>query len=240
MKQTTIAWTNSTINLAWGCTKVSSGCRNCYMFRLSRQFGKDPENVQLMTAGKNQEIFNKKVKEAGKYIFINSMSDTFHSDISDFTREKWFYWMSQFPEKQFQILTKRYRSMYQYFLTHKCPSNCWLGVSVEDRPTAKERIPVLQRIDCKIRFISFEPLLGTVCDDNGYLDLSNIQWVIVGGESDHSSPRIMNLKHAEEIRIMCNSAHHNIPFFFKQVGGKGGDGAGGNILNGKVYQGMPA
>ena len=232
MKKTSIAWTNSTINLAWGCTKVSSGCKNCYMFRLSRQFGKDPETVTIMAAGKNQNLFNKKVKEAGKYIFINSMSDTFHDEIGDATREQWFNWMAEFPEKQFQILTKRPEIMKKFFETRSCPDNCWLGTSVENNQTLS-RLDILREINCNIHFISFEPLLEEI----PFFDPTNIQWVIVGGESDSTNPRIMKPEWADSLRYQCEI--ESIPFFFKQMGGKGADGAGGDVLNGRCYKEIP-
>jgi protein gp37 len=234
--KTSIGWTDSTINLSWGCTKVSSGCKNCYMFRLSERFGKDPEKVVIIVD--TYDKFKKKLKGTGKRVFINSMSDTFHETISDEQINEWFTWMFAHPEHQFQILTKRIRRMLEFFKHHDCPANCWLGTSVENVYTAHTRIPILQDINsgCRVRFVSFEPLLEDPTID-GHINLENIQWIIVGGESDYHHPREMNPYWAWRLKLLCEE--YDIPFFFKQQGGKGGDNAGGCILLEKEYKEFP-
>lgn len=232
-KQTSIAWTESTLNLAWGCTKVSAGCEHCYMFRLSRQFGRNPEKVQLM----NLANAEKKIAGLGKLVFVNSMSDTFHESISDETIHDWMDMFERHADHQFQILTKRIGRVSSYVKEWgMLPSNVWIGTSVEDHWHAF-RIKTLQAIPHKgVKFVSFEPLLSSVEGVN----LRGIQWAIVGGESGLKSenPRGMNPEWAIEIMRACR--YYGTAFFFKQHGGIGGDGAGGNLLDGKVYHEMPA
>ena len=223
---TSIGWTDSTINLVWGCTKVSEGCENCYMFRLSKQFGRNPEVIEYLKAGQHKEEFDKKVFQSGKRIFVNSMSDTFHESIPFPIITSWLEWMKDHPEKQFQVLTKRIgRARKIINGIGGVADNIWIGTSVENN-SHLFRIDTLSKIKAKIKFISFEPLLEEI--DVMNLWLENIQWVIVGGESDSKNPRIMNPYWAWQIYNTCKE--FDIPFFFKQIGGVGGDGAGGCIL----------
>lgn len=232
-KLTSIAWTESTLNLAWGCSKVSAGCKNCYMFRLSKQFGRNPEKVQLMDL-KNAE---KKIRTLGKLVFVNSMSDTFHESIQDEVIEDWMDLFTCHADHQFQILTKRIGRVRNFIKDWGVlPQNVWLGTSVEDR-WHTHRIKTLQSIKHEgIKFISFEPLLSFM----GKLDLQGIQWAIVGGESGTKAenPRPMNPEWANDIMDQCTE--QGVAFFFKQHGGIGGDGAGGDLLNGYRYHEMPA
>ena len=217
-KITTISWTKSTLNLSWGCTKVTSECEQCYMFRMSPFYGRDPSFVNILAATK--ERTEKKIREVGGLVFVNSMSDTFHNKIPNSVRDIWFEAFRNHPEKHFQILTKRPAKALDYFKSRAVPENCWIGVSVGIKKTIP-RIDILRRIDCKIRFISFEPLL----EDLGSVDLTNIQWGIVGGESDRSKPRIMRPEWAAS--LMNQLKEQRVAAFFKQMGGKGGSGAGG-------------
>jgi protein gp37 len=208
------------------------------MFRLSERFGKDPEKLVIIID--TYDKFKKKLKGTGKRIFINSMSDTFHESIPEEQINKWFDWMAMHPEHEFQILTKRAFRMQDYFRNHNCPANVWLGTSVESKLTTF-RIQLLQDISsgCRIRFVSFEPLLEDVIETayKKQLNLQNIQWVIVGGESDYYHPREMNPYWGWRLKELCEQ--YDIPFFYKQQGGKGGDGAGGCLLLEKEYKEFP-
>ena len=159
--------------------------------------------------------------------------------------ESWFAMMEKYPQHQYIILTKRINRAYNYFKTHECPDQCWIGTSVEDAGQI-HRIEKLKKIKTKIRFVSFEPLLADIPS----IDLSGLQWVIVGGESDQSAPREFKEEWAIHIRDACKE--HKIPFFYKQFGGKRKkyeenlDGTfkknkvwGTNILDGKKYLEMP-
>lgn len=202
------------------------------MFRLSRQFGRNPEKVAIM----NLANVEKKIAGLGKLVFFNSMSDTFHESIPDSVIEDWMDMFERHADHQFQVLTKRIGRARNYVKKYgKLPKNVWLGTSVEDRAHVF-RIKTLQSIPHDgIRFISFEPLLSYV----GKLELDGIHWVIVGGESGLKSenPRPMNPEWANDILEQC--VPQGVAFFFKQCGGIGGDGAGGDLLNGYRYHEYP-
>ena len=239
-KDTNIAWTKSTLNLAWGCSKVTRECTNCYMYRLSERFGKDPYTVNITRSGRSPGALETAIRAMKSPMFVNSMSDTFHKDISDHMLDFWFAMFQSYPQKQFQILTKRPERALDYFRRREemredkvgVPANCWIGVSVGIRE-AKYRIDILNKIDARIRFLSCEPLL----EDLGDLYLEHIDWLIIGGESDDTDPRPMDPQWAENIVEQCR--HWYTKVFFKQMGGKGGDGAGGDLLNGRRIQEMP-
>jgi len=170
--------------------------------------------------------------------FVNSMSDLFHEDISDAFIDKVFSVIEATPQHTYQILTKRSQRLPKYFKNNKCPDNVWLGVSVENRQHGIERIDHLRQVKAKIRFLSVEPLL----EDVGLLNLKNIHWVIVGGESGPKA-RPMKSEWAENIRAQAEKS--GAAYFFKQWGTWGADGvrrskqANGRTLNGHVYDGYP-
>lgn len=211
------------------------------MFRLSRRFGYDPYTVILLGPhikpwlgfesvherhenGINKAFIDyaeRKIRSLNDLIFVNSMSDTFHENIPDYVLDAWFYVFGKHPEKQFQILTKRPERARDYFRTRKVPDNCWIGTSC-GIASAKTRIDILREINAKVRFVSLEPLL----EDLGQVNLAGIQWAIIGGESDYDSPRPM--KQEWVLNLIQQVKEQGVKVFFKQWGGKGGDGAGGN------------
>lgn len=225
-----INWAHATLNFVWGCTKLTEECRNCYMFRLSYRYGRDPEKLTFFDIKK--KIADLERWKEKNIIFVNSMSDTFHEAIPFETIKTWHEVFNQFPEKQFLVLTKRIGRAFIFYQNYPPPDNVWLGTSVGVRKTLP-RIDVLKRIQARIRFVSFEPLL----EDLGDFSLRGVHWAIVGGESDYSNPRPMKPEWAENIRRICE--RDGVAFWFKQMGGKGGDGAGGDILNGKKYNQYP-
>lgn len=170
--------------------------------------------------------------------FVNSMSDVFHEDVPFEYIDQIFESIAKTPQHTYQILTKRADRMAQYFINRSVPDNAWLGVSVEDREYGVPRIALLRQVSAKIRFLSVEPLL----EDLGDLDLTDIHWVIVGGESG-AKARPMQKEWVEDIRIQCEGA--NVAFFFKQWGGWGADGKkrakryNGRELNGRTWDQMP-
>ena len=184
-ESTEIEWADRTVNFAWGCTKVSDGCEKCYMFRLSRIYGRstafEPRKLE------RAEADIRKWKEPS-IVFVNSMTDTFHEDAPYELIDSWFDVMKKYPQHQWIILTKRINKAYNYFKTRECPDQCWIGTSVEDA-NQMHRIEKLKKIKTKIRFVSFEPLLADIPKP----DLSGLQWVIVGGESDQSPTSIIPL-----------------------------------------------
>ena len=170
--------------------------------------------------------------------FVNSMSDVFHEDVPFEYIDQIFESIAKTPQHTYQILTKRADRMAQYFINRPVPDNAWLGVSVEDRQYGVPRIALLRQVSAKIRFLSVEPLLENLGD----LDLTEIHWVIVGGESG-AKARPMQKEWVEDIRIQCEEA--DVAFFFKQWGGWGADGKkrakryNGRELNGRTWDQMP-
>ena len=170
--------------------------------------------------------------------FVNSMSDLFHEGMENDFIEQILEVMGQTPQHTYQVLTKRAGKMAGFFGNVKAPENAWLGVTVENRRHGVARINYLRRIDVKIRFLSIEPLL----EDLGHLDLTRIQWVIVGGESGPSAKPI-KVEWAESVRQQCEQAA--IPFFFKQWGTWDPDGTkrsknrNGRLLAGRQWNQMP-
>lgn len=218
------------MNLGWGCTKVSAGCENCYMYRNSGMFGRDPTKVIYF----NIENARRRLKTYGDIIFVNSNTDTFHEATSFEIIDSWFELFKEFPGKQFQILTKRTNRMRQYFESRKCPDNCWLGTSIEDQAHVF-RADTLRRVKHRgIKFISFEPVIGRIESCN----LDGIDWAIVGGESDNKAPRVMQKEWAEHLCFEVIKKQ-GVALWFKQWGGIGGSGAGGDIITRRQYHEYP-
>jgi protein gp37 len=236
-----IEWTEQTWNPVVGCTKVSPGCKFCYAEamaqRLKAMGTPGYENGFELTLLPNRLIEPLKRKTKTIY-FVNSMSDLFHEDVPFGYIDKVFETISLASQHTFQILTKRSDRMAEYFKNKAAPENAWLGVSVEDQKYGVPRIDHLRTINAHIRFLSVEPLL----EDVGVLDLSNIHWVIVGGESGKNA-RPMKVDWVESIRNQCEEA--GVAFFFKQWGGWGVDGKkrakkyNGRELNGRTWDDMP-
>jgi protein gp37 len=241
MKKSKIEWTEETWNPTTGCDKVSAGCKNCYAETMAKRLQaigvKGYENgfkFTLMLERLEQPLRKRK---STKY-FVNSMSDLFHEDMpSDFLDEI-FKVIEQTPQHIYQVLTKRENKMEEYFATREVPSNVWLGVSVEDKKSGLPRIDKLRNIKAAIKFLSIEPLL----EDLGKVNLSGIDWVIVGGES---GPKARPMKEEWAINIKEQCDRMEIPFFFKQWGTWGADmvkrnkKSNGRILQGKVWEAYP-
>lgn len=236
-----IEWTEQTWNPAVGCTKISAGCKNCYAESMAKRLKAmgtpGYENgfaLQILPERLEDPVKRKKPT----VYFVNSMSDLFHEKISDAYIEQVFDVIARTPHHTYQILTKRGARMARFFKTRAVPENAWLGVSVENRKHGVPRIDHLRRVPAKIRFLSVEPLL----EDVGELDLSDIHWVIVGGESGPKA-RPMKVEWADSIRAQCEE--QQVAFFFKQWGGWGADGkrrakhANGRLLNGRTWDEMP-
>jgi protein gp37 len=165
-----------------------------------------------------------------KVIFVNSMSDLFHEDIPFEFIEKVFKVMNENPQHIFQVLTKRAELLLEYSPNLNWTSNIWMGVSVEDF-NAKRRIDYLRQTGAAIKFLSCEPLIS----DLGKIDLENINWVIVGGES---GPKSRPIKEDWVLDIYSQCKSSDIPFFFKQWGGVNKK-KNGKELQGEIYHEMP-
>ncbi|MFK7059705.1 phage Gp37/Gp68 family protein [Flavobacterium oreochromis] len=240
MKYSKIEWTDATWNPSTGCNKVTSGCKNCYAETMAKRLQAmgtpGYENGFEFTIMPDRLELPKKIKKPTKF-FVNSMSDLFHEKMPFDFLDKVFETIEHTPIHQYQILTKRENILEDYFRTRKVPKNVWLGVTVENSKT-KNRIDALRNIDAEIRFLSIEPLIGNV----GKLNLENIHWVIVGGESGHKA-RPMKPEWAIDIQRQCDE--QGVAFFFKQWGTWGEDGvkrskkANGRILLGKEWNEEP-
>jgi protein gp37 len=166
-------------------------------------------------------------------VFVNSMSDLFHPDVpTEFILKVWHV-MKETSRHTYQILTKRPERMNQVLSSPQFDilPNVWLGTSVEDARVLN-RLDDLRIVPAVVRFVSFEPLIGSV----GTGDLTDIHWAIVGGESGPRS-RFMKPEWVHEIEGMCTKS--GTVFFFKQWGGKNKKAAG-RELNGRTYDDMPA
>jgi protein gp37 len=231
--KSTIEWTESTWNPVTGCTKISEGCKNCYAERMAKR---------LQAMGNKNYIDGFKLKlhqdqlalpfqwKKPRTIFVNSMSDLFHKDVPDYFIFKVFDVMRQANWHNYQILTKRSARLLQLSSKIKWPPNVWMGVTVEN-DNYINRIDDLRKTKAIIKFISFEPLLGPAND----LDLNDIDWVIVGGES---GPKARAIKESWIIDIKDQCNLNNITFFFKQWGGVNKKKTGRKLL-GKYWNGVP-
>lgn len=237
----TIEWTEQTWNPTTGCTKVSPGCKNCYAEVMSRRLtamgASGYENGFVLTTHESRLAQPLNRKKATTY-FVNSMSDLFHEDVDDLYLDRVFDVVRATPQHTYQILTKRAERLPVYFKNRYCPDNVWLGVSVEDKKYGVPRIDYLRQVKAKIRFLSVEPLL----EDLGKINLKDIHWVIVGGESGHKA-RPMHEDWALSVQRQCEST--GSAFFFKQWGGWGADGvkrhkkANGRSLGGRTWDSYP-
>lgn len=231
--KSSIEWTGSTWNPVTGCTKISAGCENCYAERIARR-------LQAMGQANYRKGFKVtchphvldlplKWKQS-RMVFVNSMSDLFHKNVpSEFIYEV-FFTMNEARWHCFQILTKRASRLSQLAGRFKWTPNIWMGVTIEDARYI-ERSDILRTIPAAVRFLSLEPLLGPM----PILDLTNIDWVIVGGESGPGA-RPMDPAWVMDIRNQCLAA--NTPFFFKQWGGTHKKNAGRKLDN-RTWDEMP-
>jgi protein gp37 len=234
---TQIEWTDATWNPVTGCSKVTRGCDLCYAERFSERFRGVPghpfENGFDLTL-RPERLAQPLNWKGTKRIFVNSMSDLFHKDVPTSFIDSVFDTMEAADWHTFQVLTKRSSLMSRYlrgrYGRYLAPPHIWLGVSVEDAKNAV-RLKHLRAVQASVKFVSFEPLLGSV----GRLDLTGIDWVIVGGESGpHARP--MAEEWAVEIRDQCRAA--KVPFFFKQWGGVRPK-SGGRLLKKREWNQYP-
>ena len=238
-----IEWTESTWNPVRGCTRVSEGCRFCYAERIAARFS--DEGMAYEGLAKNtqtgprwtqevrvvREVFEAPLKwRKPRRIFVNSMSDLFHEKVELSDIQELFAIMEKADWHQFQILTKRAERLLECNADLPWPSNVWMGVSVEDE-RVMDRIDALRQTNAQIKFLSLEPLIGPLPS----LDLSGIDWVIVGGESGPGA-RPMDKEWVLAIRDRCAEAE--VPFFFKQWGGVRKSKTG-RELDGRFYDEMP-
>lgn len=261
---TTIEWTDATWNPWRGCDKVSPGCAHCYMFTEQRMYGRDPSVVvRCADSTFYAPLRSKKWRELspGSLVFTCSWSDWFHEDADEWRSEAWEI-IRQRPDLRWQILTKRPERIAEHLPADWGDGwpNVWLGVSIENRRFVG-RADVLRSVPAAVRFISAEPLLGPLVYpgqpeplvpvggyDGPELDLSGIDWLIVGGESGPGH-RPIRIDWVRDLRDYCQHSRHlydpfrgqrgpGTAFFFKQWGGIRPK-SGGRELDGRTWDEMP-
>lgn len=233
MSSTKIEWTETTWNPTTGCTKISSGCKNCYAERMTNR-------LQAMGVNKYKNGFElcfhpETLEEPYSWrkprtVFVNSMSDLFHENMPLDVIQKVFKVMNDNPLHTFQVLTKRADVLLKHSKHLKWSKNIWVGVTVENQENVS-RVDYLRKVEANVRFLSIEPLIGKI----DYLDLENIDWVIVGGESGPGA-RPMEETWVLEIKKQCQK--QDTPFFFKQWGGTNKK-KNGRLLEGQTWDEMP-
>jgi protein gp37 len=249
MAQSSIEWTQMTWNPTTGCNKISAGCKFCYAEVMSRR-------LKAMGVEKYENGFEFTIQpdslnvprewKKPKTVFVNSMSDLFHEKAPLSYIKKVFKVMNETPQHTYQVLTKRADVLYKYHEQLNWTKNIWMGVSVENQ---KEiwRINYLRKSNARIKFLSLEPLIGPLSN----LNLKNIHWAIVGGESGHGA-RPIKQEWVIDIKKQC--AHAEVLFFFKQWGRPEFNvnpedttidsehpqhAKGGCQLKGRIYRAMP-
>ena len=234
-----IEWTDATWNPTTGCTKVSDGCKNCYAEKVSLKLYKwgVKKYKNKFTYTEHENDLDTPIKwKKPKKIFVNSMSDLFHENATNEFIDRVFHTMLIADHHIYQILTKRPKIMKQYSIRFKekykmpIPPHIFMGTSVENQGTV-HRIKDLQDTVCYSRFISFEPLLG----DINNINIDNIDWCIIGGES---GPNYRPVQKEWIVNLINQCQMYNTSIFFKQWGGPRPK-SGGREINGKLYNDTP-
>jgi protein gp37 len=239
---TTIEWTDETWNPVTGCVKISPGCKHCYAERFAERFRGvvSPEGkAHVFHVGFDPTLRPERLRQPFEWktprrVFVNSMSDVFGDFVPDDYLASIFEVMRATPQHTYQVLTKRSERLERW--TRSAPwlasaPQIWLGVSVEDREYGLPRVDHLRRAVAAVRFLSIEPLL----EDLGRIDLSEIDWIIAGGESGPGA-RPMDAAWVRSVRDQCSAA--SVAFFFKQWGGVQKHKTG-RTLDGRTWDEFP-
>lgn len=249
-ERSAIEWTDSTWNPVTGCTRVSDGCDNCYALTLAhtRLQGTYLKRLPVLDTPANRtdpfavRLWPERLNQPERWkdpriIFVNSMSDLFHHHVPDKYVRAIFEVMLRADWHIYQVLTKRPSRALRFCEMNsdllpdgEVPAHIWIGTSVEDQKV-EHRVRQIRQLPAAVRFLSCEPLIGRLD-----LDLDDIHWVIVGGESG-ANARPMDLDWARAIQKQCQGA--SVPFFFKQVGGRTSK-SGGRLLDGQEWNEMPS
>lgn len=246
MAETSIEWTDATWNPVAGCTVLTAGCTNCYAMRMAARLeamGQKKYHGLTRRSG-GRAVWTGKIRldensltvprswSKPRKVFVNSMSDLFHDDVPvEFIRRVWEV-MRDTERHTYQILTKRPGRMAEVLSQggFEILPNVWLGTSIEDSRVL-DRLDDLRKVPAAVRFVSFEPLIGSVSQ----ADLTDVHWAIVGGESGPRA-REMEPQWVNEIEAICRIS--GTAFFFKQWGGKNKK-ATGRLLRGQTFDEMP-
>ena len=229
-----IEWTDASWNPVTGCTQISAGCDHCYAKTFAERFRGVPNHPYEQ--GFDLRLWPERLElplhwKKPRRIFVNSMSDLFHSGVPDEFILKVFETMVKADQHVFQVLTKRPQRLARLAPSLPWPANVWAGVSVESNEVAW-RADFLRRVPAAVRFISAEPLIGPVDE----LNLDGIDWVITGGESG-AGHRPCDPEWVRDVRDRCTST--GVHYFHKQWGGKTSK-SGGRDLDGQIWSDMPS
>lgn len=228
-----IEWTETTWNPITGCTPISAGCQHCYAARFAKRLQAmgNPRYKNGFQVTVHNDLIRAPLKwKKPQMVFVNSMSDLFHDEISDETIIQIFEIMNQSPQHTFQVLTKRAERLAELSPKIEWSDNIWMGVSVENKDVIY-RAELLKTTKAHIKFISAEPLLSSLST----LDLDDIDWIIVGGES---GPGCRPMEEAWVLEIQKKAEETGTAFFFKQWGGTNKKKKG-SLLQGKEYKNYP-
>ena len=228
-----IEWTEATWNPVSGCSKISEGCANCYAERMAyrlKAMGKKGYRNGFEVTTHEHLVEQPLSWTKPLMIFVPSMGDLFHEKVPESFIKDVFSTMKRADWHTFQVLTKRSERLLELDGKIDWTENVWAGVSVENQ-ACTERIKHLQQTDAKVKFLSIEPLLGPLQN----LDLTGIDWVIVGGES---GPRARPIDKSWVLDIRDQCLETNTPFFFKQWGGTNKKKTG-RLLEGRVWDQTP-
>ena len=239
---TGIEWTEATWNPTTGCDRTSPGCDHCYALTLAKRL-KAMGQVKYQNDGDPPTSgpgFRLTLHEdtlqiphgwaAPRKVFVNSMSDLFHPDVPEAFIREVFQVMRATPRHEYQVLTKRSKRLAEMAHRLPWPDNVWIGVSIENQRYAF-RADHLREVPSAVRFISAEPLIGPLS-----LDLTGIDWMIVGGESG-AGARPIDPDWVRSLRDTCASV--GVAFFFKQWGGRHPK-AHGRELDGRLWSDYPS
>jgi protein gp37 len=232
MSKTTIEWTEYSWNPVTGCTKYSLGCQNCYAEKMAlrlQAMGMDKYANGFQVTQHAVELWRPMSWRKPHMVFVCSMADLFHENVTDEFIEQVFSVMNQSQRHTFQVLTKRAERLASLAPQLNLTDNIWVGVTVETIDYVS-RVDLLRQVPARVRFLSCEPLLGPLTG----MDLDGIGWVLVGGESGPGA-RPMEEDWARELRDVCGAA--NVPFFYKQRGAK--QGKGDSVLDGREHKAYP-
>jgi protein gp37 len=240
---TAIEWTDEVWNPMTGCTKISAGCDNCYAHTGAHRRTREHYLRQLPvrdTPANREDPFAPRFWverlevplrwKDPRRVFVNSMSDVFHAHFSLEQIQQVFSVINACEHHQFQVLTKRPERALRLADELAWTENIWMGTSIEDMRVAR-RADSLREIPAAVRFISAEPLLGSLAG----LNLDGVDWVIGGGESGEGA-RPVDIAWARELRDKCSDA--GVSFFWKQWGGFTPK-AGGRELDGRTWDEYP-
>lgn len=245
MAETSIEWTDATWNPVAGCTVLTAGCTNCYAMRMAARLQAMgvPKYDRLTRKSGRRHVWTGRISldessldaprrwRKPRLIFVNSMSDLFQDGVPTKFIERVWSTMAETPQHTYQILTKRPERMAEVAATLPLLPNVWLGTSVESEQVIA-RLDYLRRTPAAVRFVSFEPLIGSVAR----ACLNGIQWAIVGGESGPNA-RPMLEEWVDEIHELAEES--GTAFFFKQWGGRNKK-ATGRTYRGKTWDDLPA